>query len=125
MLEVIIWKKEYNSFENIKRENLLLKGKNFDAKENEKDIQDCQIYISGKKINFTYDYENGTYKIKYKFKKLFNSTNFMFLNCNSLSSKNLSNFNTQNVTGIQYMFNCCKSLPSLNLNCNTRNVTNI
>ena len=50
----------------------------------------------------------------------------MFYNCNSLSSLNLSNFNTQNVTNMQYMLSDCISLTSLNLsNFNNQNVTNM
>ena len=49
----------------------------------------------------------------------------MFSACKSLTSINLSNFNTQNVTNMSYMFSECKSLTSINLsNFNTQNVTN-
>ena len=34
----------------------------------------------------------------------------MFSDCNSLSSIDLSNFNTQNVTNMRYMFDDCNSL---------------
>ena len=34
----------------------------------------------------------------------------MFFNCYSLTSLNLSNFNTQNVTDMSYMFYNCNSL---------------
>ena len=34
----------------------------------------------------------------------------MFYNCNSLTSLDLSNFNTQNVTDMSYMFSNCNSL---------------
>ena len=61
------------------------------------------------------------YIIKYKFKKLLKSCNFMFFNCNSLSSIDLSNFNTQNVINMGHMFFCCFSLSSLDLsNFNTK-----
>ena len=53
--------------------------------------------------------------IKYKFKKLLNSTNFMFYDWNSLSSLDLSNFNTQNVINMHSMFYNCNSLSSLDL----------
>ena len=39
----------------------------------------------------------------------------MFFDCNSLTSLNLSNFNTQNVTDMNYMLSNCNSLTSLNL----------
>ena len=50
----------------------------------------------------------------------------MFYNCSSLTSLNLSNFNTNNVTNMGYMFFNCSSLTSLNLsNFNTNNVTDM
>ena len=96
-----------NSFENTKRENPNWDWNNIEKKENEEEIKECEIYINDKKIDFTYDYtfkNKGKYIIKYKFKKLLNSCNFMFNGCNSLSSIDLSNFNTQNVTTMRSMF---------------------
>ena len=50
----------------------------------------------------------------------------MFSGCSSLTSLNLSNFDTSNVTGIWGMFGGCSSLTSLDLsNFNTANVTNM
>ena len=50
----------------------------------------------------------------------------MFFNCYSLTSLNLSNFNTNNVKNMSYMFYNCSSLISLNLsNFNTNNVKNM
>ena len=50
----------------------------------------------------------------------------MFSSCKSLSSLDLSNFNTQNVTSMGYMFSGCKSLLSIDLsNFNTQNVTSM
>ena len=47
----------------------------------------------------------------------------MFYGCKLLISLDLSNFNTQNVTNMVYMFGCCNSLISLDLsNFNTQNV---
>ena len=47
----------------------------------------------------------------------------MFYNCSSLTSLNLSNFNTNNVDDMSRMFSNCTSLTSLNLsNVNTNNV---
>ena len=34
----------------------------------------------------------------------------MFSGCKSLTNLNLSNFNTQNVTNMEWMFSWCKSL---------------
>ncbi len=39
----------------------------------------------------------------------------MFFKCSSLTSLNLSNFNTDNVKYMRYMFSGCSSLTSLNL----------
>ena len=90
-----------------------MRRKEIEGKENEKDIKDCEIYINDKKIDFTYYYtfkKKGEYKIKYKFKNLLTSASFMFYDCKSLLSLDLSNFNTQNVTNIESMFSNCNSL---------------
>ena len=43
-----------------------------------------------------------------------------------LTNLNLSNFNTQNVTNMSGMFECCTSLTNLNIsNFNTQNVTDM
>ena len=113
-----------NSFENTKRENSNWDWNIIETKNNEDEIKECEIYINNKKIDFTYDYtfkNKGKYIIKYKFKKLLNSSNYMFYGCNSLSSIDLSNFNTQNVTNMEYMFSRCNSLSSIDLsNFNTQ-----
>ena len=47
----------------------------------------------------------------------------MFFACDSITSLDLSNFDTQNVTNMKYMFSGCISLSSLDLsNFNTQNV---
>ena len=51
---------------------------------------------------------------------------YMFSDCKSLTSLNLSSFKTANVTNMSYMFYYCKSLTSLNLSSfNTANVTDM
>ena len=81
--------------------------------ENEKEIKDnCQIEINNKKIEFSYYYnfkEEGKYIIKYIFLKNITKTNFILFDCKYLTNLNLSNFNTQNVADISYMFSNCKS----------------
>ena len=119
-----------NSFENRRREYQdFILDKNIETRKNEEEIKGCEIYINDKKIDFTYYYtfkNKGKYIIKYKFKKLLNSSNSMFYNCNSLSSLDLSNFNTQNVTYMGFMFYGCNSLSSIDLsNFNTQNVTDM
>ena len=55
-----------------------------------------------------------------------NNMSYMFSNCSSLPSLNLSNFNTNNVKDMNHMFSSCSSLTSLNLsNFNTNNVNNM
>ena len=50
----------------------------------------------------------------------------MFYGCSELKELNLNNFNTNNVTDMNYMFYGCSSLKELNLNnFNTNNVTNM
>ena len=117
-----------NSFENRNRKNPDCFF-NIETKKNEEEIKGCEIYINDKKIDFTYYYtfkNKGKYIIKYKFKKILNSSNSMFYGCNSLSSLDLSNFNTQNVTDMRSMFYECNTLSSLDLsNFNTQNVTDM
>ena len=61
----------------------------------------------------------------------FNTTNVanmysMFAGCSSLTNLNLSSFNTENVTDMCAMFDGCNSLTTLNLtNFNTENVTDM
>ena len=51
---------------------------------------------------------------------------YMFCDCRSLKSLDLTNFNTENVTDMYYMFHNCTSLESLDLtNFNTAKVTNM
>ena len=50
----------------------------------------------------------------------------MFRNCIGLTSLDVSNFNTANVTDMEYMFTYCKKVPSLDVsNFNTANVTHM
>ena len=50
----------------------------------------------------------------------------MFLDCNSLTNIDLSNFNTQNVTNMSGMFWNCSSLTNLDLSIfNTQNVNDM
>ena len=98
--------------------------------ENEKEIKEnCEIYLNNKRIDFCYQYKFGKEnknEIKIVSKTPLKSTNWMFFNCSSLTSLNLSNFNTNNVTNMVAMFCDCSSLTSLNLsNFNTNNVTNM
>jgi surface protein len=52
-----------------------------------------------------------------------NEMNFMFQNCKSLTSVDVSNLNTKNVAFMEYMFAGCSSLKTLDVrNFNTENV---
>ena len=77
----------------------------------------CELFLNNKKIDFCLKYifkKEGKYKLKILFKKLLKNTSFMFNECSSLTSLNLSNFNTNNVKDMSYMFSKCSSLTSLN-----------
>ena len=51
---------------------------------------------------------------------------FMFNGCSSLKKLNIFHFNTNNVTNMDYMFFLCSSLKELNLSSfNTNNLTNM
>ena len=111
-----------NSYEEFKRNNKYFEGKGI---ENEKEIKNnCEIYLNENKRSFCYKYElEGKNIIKIKCINLLNNTNFMFCDCSSLTSLNLSNFNTNNIKDMNHMFSHCSSLISLNLNnFNTDNV---
>ena len=76
------------------------------------------LYLNYKKIN-DYDYKFlkiGKYNIQILFKSSLTNTNKMFSNCSSLTSLNLSNFNTNNVIDMSNMFSYCSSLTSINCN---------
>ena len=108
-----------NSFEHWKRENKD-KDEKVDYKyENEKELKEnLEIKIDGNLIEFAYYYKfkkKGKYKIEYSFKKNLTKTNHLFYGCDKLTSLNLSNFNTQNVTNMEYMFDNCASLAKKNL----------
>ena len=120
-----------NSFENYKSACIKREDSEEDYKyENEKEIKEnIAIKINRKIIEFTYYYQfnkEGKYTIEYSFNKNLTKTCYMFSECSSLISLDLSNFNTQNVTNMSCMFSYCNSLTNLALsNFNTQNVTNM
>ena len=74
-----------------------------------------EIYLNNKKIDLEYKFkERKEYKILIQFKRPLNNMSFMFYYCSSLTSLNLSNFNTNNVNDMNHMFSGCSSLTSLN-----------
>ena len=100
-------------------------GKVISRKDLINDRFDCEIFVN--EIRFTNNMKlKKDNHIIYIFKTKYNNLNEMFYNCSLLSSINLSNFNTNNVTNMSYMFSNCYSLNSINLsNFNTNNVTNM
>ena len=86
-----------------------------EAKEylNENNIE---IYINNNKIRFNCKYkskEKGEIKVMFKFNKLLTSTSYMFYECSSLVSIDLSLFNATKVKCMNDMFSCCSSLKSI------------
>ena len=77
--------------------------------DNKEEIRNnCEIYINNKKIDFTFNYKfskKGINKINIKCKKDLTNMSYMFNKCSSLTSLNLSNFNTNNVKNMSGMFN--------------------
>ena len=88
-----------------------------------------EIYVNDKKINFDYKYnikDSKEIKVKFKFKTLLTDTSYMFCECPSLKSIDLSSFNTTNVNNMSYMFSYCSSLESIDLtSINSINVNNM
>ncbi len=98
--------------------------------ENEEELREnCILYLNDQKIDFCFKYEfkkEGKYIIKIICKKPLKTTNYMFCECSTLTSVDLSNFNTENVTNMNSMFRECSNLTYLNLsNFNTSKVTNM
>ena len=80
------------------------------------------LYLNYKKIN-NYDYkflQIGKYNIQILFKSSLINTNNMFSECSSLTSLNLSNFNTNNVTDMRSIFFGINN--SCNLICNDNKI---
>ena len=73
--------------------------------ENEKEIKDkSELYLNNQKIQFCFKYKfekEGKNTINIIFNNLLKNTNFMFSGCSSLTSLNLSNFNTNNVQNMR------------------------
>ena len=102
-----------NSYEEVKRKHP--KDWNWEyikSIENEKEIKEnCEIYLNNKRIDFCYECKFGKEnknEIKIISKTPLKGTNWMFYNCSSLTSLNLSNFNTNNVTDMIHMFDGLK-----------------
>ena len=121
-----------NSYENWKIENpdeYEWNKDSINATPNEEKIKQSDIYINNKKIDFNYYYtftKNGIYKIKYVFKDILTSINFLFYRCGSITSLDFSEFNGEYLTDMECAFTFCSSLTSLNLSkFNTSKVKNM
>ena len=118
-----------NSFENVRKEKGWEDKEDDYKNKNEKEIKKCKIFINGKINPFSYYHtfdKEGKYQIKYLFSEYLANVSFLFSGCKSLTTIDLSNFNTQNVTDMSYMFSYCNSLTTIDLsNFNTQNVTNM
>ena len=109
-------------YEESKKKNEYLIGIN-----NEKEIREnCVLLFDENKIDFSFKYNfqnKGKYSMKIIIKKPLTNLNFMFYDFSSLTSLDLSNFNTNKVYNMSHMFYNCYSLTSLDLsNFNTNNV---
>ena len=105
---------------------LYLEAKNINEKLFKEKIE---LYVNDKKIKFNFKYkinDEKEIKVKFVFKKKLTNTSFMFKDCSSLESIDLSSFNTSNITSMIGMFKECSSLKTINLSSfNTSNVTNM
>ena len=91
--------------------------------------ENIDIFINGEKIKFDFKYNNnesGEIKVKFKFNKKLADMSFIFYNCSSLKSIDLSSFDTNNVTNMSGFLANCSSLESIKLKSfNTNNVINM
>ena len=132
----------YNISPNLNQETFFLCGKpineedfvDYDEKEKENpfdelNAQNCEMYLDGKKIQFTTSYKfdkEGKYIIKYILLKTLKTCRKMFFCCYHISSIDLSNFDSDEVIDMSYMFNHCFNLQKLKIdNLNIKNVTNM
>ena len=110
--------------ENIKK--IYLEAKNMNKSIFEENIE---LYINDKKMKFNYKYKfnnSKEIKVKLKFKKILKNMSFMFFNCSSLKSIDLTSFNLSNANKILLLFKGCSSLKSIDLSSiDTRNVNDI
>ena len=115
-----------NTFEEYKRINNLDDKEDDYKYKNEKEIKEnCIIKINNNIIQFNYFYkfkDKGKFIIEYSFKYNIKNVAYMFSDCNSFTNINLSNFNTQNVTYMGYMFDGCVSIRKENVITNDKKI---
>ena len=100
-----------------------------EAKKNKSIFEkNIDLYINEEKINFVFKYkmkELKEIKVKFKFNKnLIKNTSYMFFECFSLKSIDLSSFNTRNINNMSSMFSCCYNLQSIDLSSFNKNNAN-
>ena len=81
----------------------------FDPSFKDARLKDCSLWFSGFKGLTTITH------LEYLNTSQVTNMQYMFSNCESLETLDLSTFNTENVTNMYAMFYYCKSLKSLNL----------
>ena len=100
-----------------------------EAKKNIKLFEDnIDLYIDGQKMKFNFKYQTDKNEINVQiiFKTKLTNLSYMFLNCHTLKSIDLSSFDTTNANSMNHMFAGCSSLESLDLSSfDTTNVTNM
>ena len=93
-----------NSFENFKRKHLYdWDWDNILAEKNEEQIKLSKIYIDSRQVNFSYFHtfqEYGNYEIRYYFNEGINSINFLFINCECITSVDFSHFKIDKMKSI-------------------------
>ena len=104
--------------------------KKLEELKNERQImENVEIFVNDKKINFSYYHkfqDKGINIIKYIFKNKVTNICYLFNDLKNLISIDLSHFNAENITDMSYMFVNCECLTSIDLsNLNTENVTHL
>ena len=118
--------KIFNSYEEIKRDfpQWELEG----AIKNEDEMKaKGELYLNDKKIDFGFKYifpKEGKYTFKILFTKPLSNVNLMFRECKKLISIDFSEFTSDQVTNMSYMFYSCSSLTSIK-NISAKKVTNM
>ena len=93
-------------------------------------MKNIELFINGKKMDFMFSYERKglekLIRVKFKFKKLLHNMSFMFDECSSLISIDLSKVNSSKVNNMCYMFKDCTNLSRINFTSfNTSKVVNM
>ena len=91
--------------------------------------QKCIIYFDNKKIDFSFYYifdKPGKYKFTFEFNDFLTNANYLFYECDRLTSINFEKFKTNYIKDMSDMFNGCCKLEILDLsNFKTGDVLNM